>query len=90
METGGPKLHPLYVIKPWRASGQVVFPIYSVVLQAIDFDQRNGGELLIVRVHEPWVTFRVARPDKLFPLPDVRFEELLPVWPGRRTERLVP
>lgn len=81
MEQGGPKLHALYVLKPWRAGEQVVFPVYDVVLQAIGFDKRFNGELLIARVHPPWVTFRVARPQKLFPLPDVRFDELVPDWP---------
>lgn len=87
MELGGPKLHALYVVKPWRTGAQVVFPIYDVVLSAIGFDKRDTKELLIARVHAPWVTFRVARPERVFPLPDVRFDEIVPAWPATATRQ---
>lgn len=83
MESHGPKLHPLYVVKPWRNGRHVVMPLHDVILGAIGFEFGNLNELLIIRPHAPWVSFRVFRPLRDFPLPDVRFEELLPACPPR-------
>ena len=76
-------MHPLYIVKPWRHRTRVIFPIHDVVLGAIGFEFQNVNELLIVRTHAPWVTFRVFRPLRDFPLPDVRFEDFLPADPLR-------
>lgn len=83
MESHGPSLHNVYVLKPWRHRTRIVFPIPDVVLGAIGFEFANLNELLIVRPHAPWVSFRVFRPLRDFPLPDVRFEDFLPACPPR-------
>lgn len=83
MELRGPTLHPLYLVKPWRHRQRLILPIYDVISAAIGFEFGNVNELLIVRPHAPWVSFRVFRPVRDFPLPDVRFEEFLPACPPR-------
>ena len=57
--------HPLYAVRLWRTGKSVVFPIYSAVLKALHADV---GDLLLVRVHPPYITLRVARPESLMPV----------------------
>jgi hypothetical protein len=42
----------------------VVFPLYQLLLKAI---HAGPGDLLLVRVHPPYVTFKVAHPELLIP-----------------------
>lgn len=75
------RVHPLYVVKLWSMGKRRVFPVYDVLLEALDFDIDNPNELLIIRVHPPYCTFRVAKPERLFPLDQMNLSDLPPVWP---------
>ncbi len=74
------KAHPLYAVRIWRAGKSVVFPIYQAVLQAI---HAMPGDLLLVRVHPPYITVRVARPESLMPVEQFTDQELPPEWPKK-------
>lgn len=49
---------------------QLVFPLYTSIIEHLD---AHAGDLLLVRVHLPYVTFRIARPDVNMPIP--QFDE---------------
>jgi antitoxin component of MazEF toxin-antitoxin module len=70
---------PLYVSKIWKIGNSVGFPLYKALLKAI---HANIGDMLLVRVHPPYVTFRVAHPDQLVPVERFTEEELPPDWPN--------
>lgn len=76
-----PILHPLYVVKAWSTGSQRVFPLYKVLLEALDFDLDNPNELLIVRVHPPFISIRVAKPERLIPVENWDPLVLPPAWP---------
>lgn len=63
-------LHPLYACRLWRMGKQLVFPLYTSIIEHL---QAHAGDLVLVRVHLPYVTFRIAVPDITMPIP--RFEE---------------
>ncbi len=75
------KVHPLYTVKAWKIGTSRVFPLYKILLEALDFDLDNPDELLIIRVHPPFVSFRVAKPEKLIPVENWDPEVLPPKWP---------
>jgi hypothetical protein len=58
--------------------GRRVFPLYDAVLEALDFDLDNPHELVLIRVHPPYCTFRVAKPSALFPLDKMQLSDLPP------------
>lgn len=62
-------LHPLYACRLWTMGKQLVFPLYTAIIKALD---ARAGDLILVRVHLPYVTFRIAQPDLSMPIP--RFE----------------
>lgn len=76
--------YPLYVMRPWRLKTRLVLPLYEPVLDALHFDLDNPHELLICRLHPPYFTLRVARPDKLLPVDILEPTVLPPVWPPRK------
>lgn len=82
MESHERRWHPLYVLKPWKNGPHVIVPIYRPVLRVLGYDFQNDNELLIIRVHPPYLTLRVARPPELFPLSDVELAALPPAWPA--------
>jgi hypothetical protein len=55
----------------------VVFPLAKMVMQALE---ARPGDLVLVRVHLPYVTFRIANPDLTLPVPRFRPEELPPSY----------
>ncbi len=63
-----------------------VFPLYDTLLTALNFDLDNPDELLIIRVHPPYCTFRVAKPERLFPLTEMNLSDLPPSWPKLATD----
>ncbi len=66
---------PLYVVKIWRMGHSVVFPLYKLLLEAI---HAAPDDLLLVRVHPPYVTFKVAHPEQMIPTERFTYEELPP------------
>ncbi len=75
--------HPLYTVKVWRQGTQRVFPLYKAVLAALDFDLDNPDELLLIRVHPPFISIRVAKPERLIPVENWDPQVLPPAWPSR-------
>ncbi len=71
---------PLYVVKIWRMGSSVVFPLYKALLAAL---HASPDDLLLVRVHPPYVTFRVAHPDQVMPVDRFGPDELPPDWPKK-------
>jgi len=79
MGSDGPskELHPLYACRLWRQGRQLIFPLYDAVIQALG---AKAGDLLLVRVHLPFVTFRIANPDLTMPVPRFNHDELPPSY----------
>lgn len=71
---------PLYLVKIWRMGASTVFPLYKAVLEAI---HASPDDLLLCRVHPPYVTFRVAHPDSVLPVERFDAAELPPAWPEK-------
>jgi len=61
----GRTLWPLYAARLYRQGAQLVFPLYTQIVRALE---AVPGDLVLVRVHLPFVTFRVCRPDMSVPL----------------------
>jgi len=72
-----PTLHPLYAVRLWANGKQLVFPLYDAIIRAL---QARAGDLLLVRVHLPYVTFRIASPDLTMPILRFSPEELPPSY----------
>ena len=73
----GETLHPLYACRLWRAGRQLVFPLYTAVIDAIG---ARPGDLVLVRIHLPFVTFRIANPELSIPVPRFERFELPPTY----------
>lgn len=73
----GETLHPLYAVRLWRMGRQLVFPLYVAMVDAL---QAKPGDLVLVRVHLPFVTFRIANPDLSLPVPRFQPWELPPTY----------
>ena len=71
---------PLYLVKIWKMGSSVVFPLYRRLLKEL---HASPDDLLLIRVHPPYVTFRIAHPEQVMPVE--RFEEgdLPPSWPKK-------
>lgn len=76
---GGPfaGLHALYACRLWKHGAQLMFPLYSSIVAALT---AKPGDLVLVRVHLPFVTFRIANPDLSMPIPRFNHEELPPSY----------
>lgn len=72
-----PALHPLYATRLWAHGKQLVFPLYDAMIKALS---ARAGDLVLVRVHLPFVTFRIANPDLSMPIPRFSPEELPPSY----------
>lgn len=79
IERSGPfgGLHALYAMRLWRMGKQLVFPLYSSIIAAMG---ARAGDLILVRVHLPFVTFRIANPDLTMPVPRFNHDELPPSY----------
>jgi hypothetical protein len=80
-------LYPLYTVMTWKVGNGVVFPLYQVVRHALDL---HPGDLLIARVHTPYLTIRRARPERIIPIEDFGPEHLPPSWPGKDDNATTP
>jgi hypothetical protein len=88
--SGGPDhriLYPLYTIMPWQMGNGVVFPLYKVVRETLGW---RPGQLLIARIHVPYMTLRVAQPERAIPLDSFGPEVLPPSWPGKEDNATTP
>lgn len=71
--------HPLYAVRLWQQHKQLIFPIYTAIVNALG---AKAGDLVLVRVHLPYVTFRIANPDLTLPTPHFAPDELPPTYRG--------
>jgi len=70
-------------MRPWRVKHRILLPLYDPVLEALNFDLDKPDELLICRLHAPFLSVRVARPEKLFAMSPLHENALPPAWPAR-------
>lgn len=70
-------LHALYAARLWSHGKQLIFPLYTSIIEAL---QARPGDLVLVRVHLPFVTFRIANPDLTMPVPWFNHEDLPPSY----------
>lgn len=68
-------LHALYACRLWSHGKQLMFPLYTSIIAALG---AKAGDLVLVRVHLPFVTFRIANPDLTMPVPRFNHDELPP------------
>lgn len=71
---------PLYLVKIWRMGSSVVFPLYKGLLEVL---HATPGDMLLVRVHPPYVTFRVAHPDQVMHVENFSEADLPQEWPKK-------
>ena len=81
------KLYPLYTVMTWRVGNGVVFPLHQVVREALGV---RPGDLLIARVHGPYLTIRRAQPERAIPIDTFGPEVLPPSWPGKDDNATTP
>lgn len=72
--------YPLYPARIWRMGRSSVFPLYKQVMEAIG---AKIGDLVLIRVHPPYVTFRIAHPNAAIPDDTFEGKDLPPSWPGK-------
>jgi hypothetical protein len=73
----GEKLYPLFACRLYAHGRQLVFPLYTMLVQAIG---ATPGDLVLVRVHLPFVTFRIANPDLALPIMRFDHDQLPPTY----------
>jgi hypothetical protein len=79
--------YPLWVIPIWNWGGSVVLPLTKTVRAKLG---AMRGDVLIARIHGPYLTLRVARPEKVIPVDDFGPEVLPPSWPGKDDNATTP
>jgi hypothetical protein len=70
----------LFCVKIAQWGRSTVISLHSRMLEAIG---AKVGDLLLVRVHPPYVTFRVAHPEAQIPVGTFTEKDLPPAWPHR-------
>lgn len=75
------KLRVLFAGRIWRMGKSVVFPLPKLLMNALG---ARPNDLVMCRVHPPYVTFRVANPDTIIPVEQFGSEELPPSWIGKK------
>lgn len=58
----------------------VCFPLQKLLREALGV---KPDDLLIMRVHGPYVTFRIAQPEAVIPVERFEREDLPPSWLGK-------
>ncbi len=77
----------LYAARVWRSGNSIVFPLFKSIREAIG---AHPDDLLIIRVHPPYITLRRADPNLIVPLDELTTADLPPAWPGRRPIGAIP
>ena len=65
----------------------MVFPMYKAVLAALG---ARPGDILIARLHPPYLTIRLAHPERIIPIDTFGPEVLPPSWPGKDDNATTP
>ena len=79
--------YPLWVVNVWNLGASFAFPLNRMLRERIGW---KPGDVLIARHHGPYVTFRVAHPEKIIPIDDFGPEVLPPSWPGKDDNATTP
>lgn len=70
-------LFPLYAVRVYEHGRQLVFPFYSILTHALGL---HAGDLLLVRVHLPYVTFCLTTPAQAVAVEKFGKDELPPSY----------
>lgn len=73
---------PIYVARIWKQGSATVFPLCKLACKLLG---ATPGQKVLIRVHKPYVTFRLIDPDELIPVGGFTSGELPPSWPRRAT-----
>jgi hypothetical protein len=71
------KLHPVYSARLWRLGKSVVFPLYAAICDAL---QVKPEDLMLVWVHPPFITLRVADLGNTRPIDHFTQDDLIESW----------
>jgi hypothetical protein len=82
MERAGKTIEPspIYVARVWKQGAATVFPLCKLACRLLGV---TPGQKVLIRVHPPYVTFRLIDPDELIPVGGFTQAELPPAWPRR-------
>jgi len=72
------ELSPIYLARIWKQGTNCVFPLPKLLLKLLG---ARPGQKVIIRVHSPYVTFRVLHPDDVIPVGAFTTAELPPAVP---------
>ncbi len=84
---GKPLLYVVHTLPIYQWGNSVVMPLYKGWREAIG---AHVGDLLIARLHPPYITIRVAHPERLIPIGTFGPEVLPPSWPGKDDNATTP
>ena len=71
---------PIYVARVWKQGSSTVFPLCKLACRLLGV---TPGQKVLIRVHPPYITFRLINPDELIPVGGFTQQELPPAWPRR-------
>lgn len=71
----GKTLWPLYAARLYLHGQQLIFPLYRSIVSTLE---AKPGDLVLVRVHLPYVTFRIAHASLAMPIEHFDREQLPP------------
>jgi len=71
------KAYPLYAARLWRMGKSVVFPLFTAVSDALRI---KPEDLLLVWVHPPFITLRLADLGNMRPIDHFTQDELIESW----------
>jgi hypothetical protein len=71
------KIYPVYSARIWRLGKSVVFPLYAAVCDAL---RVKPEDLMLVWVHPPFITLRLADLGNTRPIDHFTQDELIESW----------
>ena len=89
MERNGKTVEPspIYIARVWKQHNSTVFPLCKLACKLLGV---TPGQKVLIRVHPPYVTFRLVDPDELLPVDGFTQQELPPIWPRRQQQPKLP
>lgn len=72
---------PLYTVKLWRMGASIVLSIQKGVRERLHW---QAEQLLIARIHGPFLILRAADPPSDFPLTQIPSDAWPPPWPDAK------
>ncbi len=74
---------PLYTARCWKSGASWCIVVPRDVRKALKL---LPGDLVIMRLHEPYVTIRRGDADAFMPLSKMKLEDMPPAWPGGKKD----